>query len=47
MARSSIITLYRSAIYREGVRRYGFHGLSYEYLAGRLGEIAPDIAGDT
>jgi acetate kinase len=30
--------------YREGVRRYGFHGLSYEYIAGRLGEIAPDIA---
>lgn len=32
------------ALYREGVRRYGFHGLSYEYIAGRLGEIAPDIA---
>ena len=31
--------------YREGVRRYGFHGLSYEYIAGRLREIAPDIAG--
>ncbi|MGB6502411.1 MAG: acetate/propionate family kinase, partial [Xanthobacteraceae bacterium] len=30
--------------YREGVRRYGFHGLSYEYVAGRLREIAPDIA---
>jgi acetate kinase len=29
----------------EGVRRYGFHGLSYEYVAGRLREIAPDIAG--
>jgi acetate kinase len=28
----------------EGVRRYGFHGLSYEYVAGRLQEIAPDIA---
>ena len=26
----------------EGVRRYGFHGLSYEYIAGRLAEIAPD-----
>ena len=23
-----------------GVRRYGFHGLSYEYIAGRLNEIA-------
>jgi acetate kinase len=31
-------------LYREGVRRYGFHGLSYEYVAGRLREIAPDIA---
>src|SRR5262249_46056682 len=30
--------------FTEGVRRYGFHGLSYEYLAGRLQEIAPDIA---
>ncbi len=28
----------------EGVRRYGFHGLSYEYIAGRLQEVAPDIA---
>lgn len=25
----------------EGVRRYGFHGLSYEYIAGRLRESAP------
>jgi acetate kinase len=31
--------------YGEGVRRYGFHGLSYEYIAGRLRDIAPDIAG--
>jgi acetate kinase len=30
--------------YREGVRRYGFHGLSYEYIASRLPELAPDIA---
>jgi len=30
--------------YREGVRRYGFHGLSYEYIAGRLCEVAPGIA---
>jgi acetate kinase len=28
----------------EGVRRYGFHGLSYEYLAGRLREQAPTLA---
>jgi acetate kinase len=27
------------------VRRYGFHGLSYEYVADRLPDIAPDIAG--
>ncbi len=32
------------AFYREGVRRYGFHGLSYEYIAGRLRDVAPDIA---
>jgi acetate kinase len=30
--------------YAEGVRRYGFHGLSYEFIAGRLGEVAPDVA---
>ena len=28
----------------EGVRRYGFHGLSYEYIARRLREIAPRLA---
>ncbi|TPN41875.1 MULTISPECIES: acetate/propionate family kinase [unclassified Mesorhizobium] len=27
----------------EGLRRYGFHGLSYEYIAGRLGEISPSL----
>ena len=27
----------------EGVRRYGFHGLSYEYIARRLPEIAPEL----
>jgi len=27
--------------YEEGVRRYGFHGLSYEYISLRLREIAP------
>jgi acetate kinase len=32
------------ALYREGVRRYGFHGLSYEYIAGALAERLPDIA---
>jgi acetate kinase len=32
------------ALYDEGVRRYGFHGLSYEYVAGKLAEIAPSQA---
>ena len=32
------------AFYREGVRRYGFHGLSYEYVAERLLQIAPKMA---
>ena len=27
-----------------GVRRYGFHGLSYEFLASRLRELAPELA---
>jgi len=31
-------------LYREGVRRYGFHGLSYEYIAERLRNVALDIA---
>ena len=30
--------------YAEGVRRYGFHGLSYEYIADRLPQIAPSVA---
>lgn len=28
-----------------GLQRYGFHGLSYEYIASALPEIAPEIAG--
>ena len=28
----------------EGVRRYGFHGLSYEYISGKLRDFAPDLA---
>ncbi len=31
-------------LHAEGVRRYGFHGLSYEYIAKTLVQIAPDIA---
>jgi acetate kinase len=32
------------AFYDQGVRRYGFHGLSYEYVAERLREVAPQAA---
>ena len=28
-----------------GIRRYGFHGLSYEYIASRLPDVAPGLAG--
>ena len=31
-------------LYDEGVRRYGFHGLSYEYIAKTLPKAAPEIA---
>ncbi len=31
-------------LYQDGVRRYGFHGLSYEYIASKLPTVAPDIA---
>jgi acetate kinase len=27
-----------------GVQRYGFHGLSYEYIASALPDVAPDVA---
>lgn len=30
--------------YDMGVRRYGFHGLSYDYIAGHLAETEPDLA---
>jgi acetate kinase len=33
-----------ATFYREGVRRYGFHGLSYEYIARELQVVAPEIA---
>jgi acetate kinase len=29
---------------KSGLRRYGFHGLSYEYIASVLPEVAPEIA---
>jgi len=31
-------------LFDSGVRRYGFHGLSYEYIAGSLPRVAPAIA---
>lgn len=31
-------------LHDEGILRYGFHGLSYEYVARRLAQIAPDLA---
>ena len=33
------------ALAEKGVRRYGFHGLSYEYIVSVLPQIAPDSAG--
>ena len=30
---------------KSGLQRYGFHGLSYEYIASVLPEVAPEIAG--
>jgi acetate kinase len=32
------------ALHREGVRRYGFHGLSYEYIAKTMPSVAPAAA---
>ncbi|HEY1411400.1 MAG TPA: acetate kinase, partial [Rhodopila sp.] len=32
------------SLYQEGVRRYGFHGLSYQYIAGAMKNQAPEIA---
>ena len=31
--------------YDKGIRRYGFHGLSYEYISGELAAVAPSVAG--
>ena len=31
--------------HEEGVRRYGFHGLSYEYISKTLPKVAPEISG--
>lgn len=32
-------------LYERGIRRYGFHGISYEYIASALPFVAPGIAG--
>jgi acetate kinase len=34
-----------ASVTERGVRRYGFHGLSYEYIASALPRIAPQAAG--
>jgi len=31
------------SLYDEGIRRYGFHGLSYEYICSHLQESRPDV----
>ncbi len=31
------------SLYREGIRRYGHHGLSYDYVSGALRKIAPQV----
>jgi acetate kinase len=42
-AMADVIPLPRE-ICRAGVQRYGFHGLSYEYIASVLPQVAPEIA---
>lgn len=32
------------ALTREGVRRYGFHGLSYQYILNKLQQLDPELA---
>ncbi|GGF60997.1 acetate kinase [Azorhizobium oxalatiphilum] len=32
-------------LFDAGIKRYGFHGLSYKYIASALGRVAPDVAG--
>jgi acetate kinase len=45
-AQPDIAQLYAipKALTEEGVRRYGFHGLSYEFIASRLAALAPRLA---
>jgi acetate kinase len=46
MARHALADHYAipQRFYAEGACRYGFHGLSYEYIASRLPQVAPKIA---
>ena len=32
------------ALFDQGVKRYGFHGLSFKFIAGELKRVAPEIA---
>jgi acetate kinase len=41
---AQVVSLPRDVCAR-GVQRYGFHGLSYEYIASVLPDVAPDVAG--
>ena len=41
---AEVIPLPRDLV-RSGIQRYGFHGLSYEYIASALPQVAPEIAG--
>jgi acetate kinase len=31
-------------LFDQGIKRYGFHGLSYKFIAGELQRVAPDLA---
>ena len=33
------------SLFDEGVKHYGFHGLSYKFIAAQLAKVAPDVAG--
>ncbi|MGQ7245438.1 acetate/propionate family kinase [Salinicola sp. V024] len=44
MPRVAQLTGLPYAFFERGIRRFGFHGLSYEYIAGRLPEIDPRLA---
>lgn len=32
------------ALFDQGIKRYGFHGLSYKFIAGQISRVAPNIA---